>query len=107
MWYENKYWHNGILHERLLPDNALKRAQIRFFVEFWSSKIGPQQYKIIGNLENKEARQTAYNDINTALVRVSVRGDMEGGQKKYWVVTKLESSLTLTLGGNIFLPNLG
>lgn len=67
--------------KRLLPDNALKRAQIRFFVEYFSSKVSPHQYKILGNLENKEARQTAYNDINTALVRVSVRGDVDGGQK--------------------------
>ncbi|CAO3684855.1 unnamed protein product [Umbelopsis ramanniana] len=56
---------------KLLPDNALKRAQIRFFVEYFSSKVSPHQYKILGNLENKEARQIAYNDINTALVRVN------------------------------------
>ncbi|KAI8578646.1 hypothetical protein K450DRAFT_245881 [Umbelopsis ramanniana AG] len=57
--------------KKLLPDNALKRAQIRFFVEYWSSKISPQQWKIIGNLEDKEGRQTAYNDINAALVRIN------------------------------------
>jgi hypothetical protein len=74
------YWH----HERLLPDNALKRAQIRFFVEYWSTKIGPQQWKILGNSENKEARQTAYNEINTALVRVSVRGRVVWRRSKKW-----------------------
>ncbi|KAH8551776.1 glutathione S-transferase [Umbelopsis sp. PMI_123] len=63
--------HDLFPEKKLLPDNALKRAQIRFFVEYWSSKIGPQQWKIIGNDDNKEARLAAYNEINTGLTRVN------------------------------------
>ncbi|KAG2178414.1 hypothetical protein INT44_001566 [Umbelopsis vinacea] len=57
--------------KKLLPDNALKRAQIRFFVEYWSSKVNPQQWKLLGARDDKEGRQTAYNDINAALARIN------------------------------------
>jgi hypothetical protein len=54
----------------LLPDNALKRAQIRFFVEYWASKISSQQFKLFGL--DASGRQAIYDDLNASLARVSV-----------------------------------
>lgn len=56
---------------RLLPDDALKRAQIRYFVEYWATKVASSQWKLIGHLNDKEGRQAVYNDVNAALARVS------------------------------------
>ncbi|CAO3665072.1 unnamed protein product [Umbelopsis vinacea] len=55
--------------KKLLPDNALKRAQIRFFVEYWASKISSQQFKLFGL--DDSGRQAIYGELNAALARIN------------------------------------
>jgi hypothetical protein len=63
---------------RLLPDDAVKRAQIRFFVEYWSTKVASSQFKLLQTRNDKDARQAVYSEINTALKRVSWTAGCQG-----------------------------
>lgn len=66
---------------RLLPDDPLKRAEGRFAIEFYSSKIIPNMYAILKNVDQKES---IVQDIDVAYRRVSEwtrreRGTGRGG----------------------------
>jgi glutathione S-transferase len=53
-----------------LPDGALQRAQVRFAIEYFSSKISSEWYKFLQNFKSAEAREAYDKNINAALVRV-------------------------------------
>jgi hypothetical protein len=53
---------------RLLPADPLKRAEGRFAIEFYSSKIVPNLYAILKNPDQKES---IVQDLNVAYQRVS------------------------------------
>ncbi|KAJ2957061.1 hypothetical protein NQZ79_g7169 [Umbelopsis isabellina] len=63
--------HDLFPEKKLLPDDAVKRAQIRFFVEYWATKVASSQFKLLQTRNNKEARQATYSEINTALKRIN------------------------------------
>jgi glutathione S-transferase len=59
-----------IVKNRLLPDGALQRAQVRFAIEYFSSKVSSEWYKFLQNFKSAEAREAYDKNINAALVRV-------------------------------------
>lgn len=56
---------------RLLPKEPLKRAHVRFAIEYFSSKINTEFYKYVINQSAENARENFETNINTALIRVS------------------------------------
>lgn len=56
---------------RLLPKEAIKRAQIRFAIEYFSSKIQSGFHKYAFNFKAEGAREAYETDVNAGLVRVS------------------------------------
>jgi glutathione S-transferase len=56
---------------RLLPKEPIKRANIRFAIEYFGSKVNASSYKYVFNSKAEGAREAYENDINAALVRVS------------------------------------
>jgi glutathione S-transferase len=54
----------------LLPKEPLKRANVRFAIEYFGTKIAPEPYKYFGN-KAENALETFKKSINEALKRVS------------------------------------
>ncbi|RUS33737.1 thioredoxin-like protein [Jimgerdemannia flammicorona] len=46
----------------LLPADPIKRAEIRFFIDYYS-KISSLSYKVLGALNDKQAVKAIYDDI--------------------------------------------
>ncbi|ORZ03331.1 thioredoxin-like protein [Syncephalastrum racemosum] len=66
--------------KKLLPANPVQRAQVRFVIEFYSSKVTPLQYGYIRNF-TEEGKQnfitgiaTAYERLNELLLEQSPSG---------------------------------
>ncbi|KAF7730281.1 hypothetical protein EC973_002524 [Apophysomyces ossiformis] len=55
----------------LLPKDPLKRAQIRFAIEHYSSKVAPLWYKHIKQLNTSEGRQTYVEELDAGLRRLN------------------------------------
>lgn len=55
----------------LLPKEPLKRANIRFAIEYFSSKINTEFYKYVFNQSAENARENFETNVNAALIRVS------------------------------------
>ncbi|KAI8881520.1 glutathione S-transferase [Backusella circina FSU 941] len=64
-----EYINDRFPEKKLLPDGALQRAQVRFAIEYFSSKISSEWYKLLQNFKSAEAREAYDKNINTALVR--------------------------------------
>ncbi|CAO3639710.1 unnamed protein product [Mucor hiemalis] len=57
----------------LLPKEAIKRANIRFAIEYFGSKINASVFKYVTNQKVEGSRATFESEVNSALVRVSER----------------------------------
>lgn len=55
----------------LLPKDPIKRAEVRFVIEFFASKVASQQYALLSNF-NEESAQKFKENVNAAYKRVSV-----------------------------------
>ncbi|KAI9473907.1 MAG: glutathione S-transferase [Benjaminiella poitrasii] len=55
--------------KKLLPDAPLKRANIRFAIEFFGTKIIPAHYKYVLNFHAEGAEEEYKKSTNAALVR--------------------------------------
>ncbi|KAF1805323.1 thioredoxin-like protein [Mucor lusitanicus] len=53
----------------LLPKEPLKRANIRFAIEYFSSKINTEFYKYVFNQSAENARENFETNVNAALIR--------------------------------------
>lgn len=60
-----------IMHS-LLPKEALKRAHVRFAIEYFSSKINAEFYKYIFDQSAENARANFETNVNASLNRVSI-----------------------------------
>lgn len=67
---------------RLLPKEPLKRAHVRFAIEYFSSKINTEFYKYVINQSAENARENFETNINTALIRVS--GCITSDERLLW-----------------------
>ncbi|RUS14735.1 glutathione S-transferase [Endogone sp. FLAS-F59071] len=56
---------------RLLPKDPVKRAQVRFFIEYYSSKIGSLQLKVLASLNDKEALNGIFAQFRDGLKRAN------------------------------------
>lgn len=56
----------------LLPKEPIKRANVRFAIEYFASKIVAGFYKFAFNSKAEGARETYETEVNAALVRVSI-----------------------------------
>jgi glutathione S-transferase len=65
----------------LLPKEPLKRANIRFAIEYFSTKVNAVFYKYVFNSKAEGAREAFEKDVNAGLVRVSVKSVfLKGGR---------------------------
>ncbi|KAK4519764.1 Chitin deacetylase 1 [Mucor velutinosus] len=53
----------------LLPKEPLKRANVRFAIEYFSSKISSEFYKYLFNQSAENARENFETNVNAALIR--------------------------------------
>lgn len=60
-----------IMHS-LLPKEPLKRAHVRFAIEYFSSKISAEFYKYVFNQSAENARANFETNVDAALNRVSI-----------------------------------
>lgn len=58
----------------LLPKEPLKRAHVRFAIEYFSSKVNAEFYKYIFDQSAENARANFETNVNVALNRVSTTG---------------------------------
>lgn len=56
----------------LLPKEAIKRANVRFAIEYFGSKINSGFAKYAYSSKVEGSRETYLKDVNAALVRVSI-----------------------------------
>lgn len=56
----------------LLPKEPLKRAHVRFAIEYFSSKVNAEFYKYIFDQNAENARANFQTNVNAALNRVSI-----------------------------------
>ncbi|KAL9548454.1 hypothetical protein MBANPS3_005667 [Mucor bainieri] len=54
---------------KLLPKEPLKRANIRFAIEYFSSKVSTEFYKYVFNQSAENARENFETNVNAALIR--------------------------------------
>ncbi|KAI8357277.1 glutathione S-transferase [Blakeslea trispora] len=64
-----EYINDRYPEKNLLPKDPLKRAQIRFAIEYFASKISPEFYKFVMNMKAEDARANYEKNINQGLVR--------------------------------------
>ncbi|OBZ85474.1 Glutathione S-transferase omega-2 [Choanephora cucurbitarum] len=64
-----EYINDRYPEKNLLPKDPLKRAQIRFAIEYFSSKVTPEFYKFLMNIKAENARADYEKNINQALTR--------------------------------------
>ncbi|KAI8369810.1 glutathione S-transferase [Choanephora cucurbitarum] len=64
-----EYINDRYPEKNLLPKDPLKRAQIRFAIEYFSSKVTPEFYKFLMNIKAENARADYEKNINQALAR--------------------------------------
>ncbi|KAK9728617.1 hypothetical protein K7432_000893 [Basidiobolus ranarum] len=71
---------------KLLPKDPLKRAQARYFIEFFGSKFLPLYYRILGNVDSDVAKKLEQEfvdnlkKLNKLLVAQSVEGPFYFGK---------------------------
>ncbi|CEP08342.1 hypothetical protein [Parasitella parasitica] len=64
-----EYLNDRFPEKNLLPKEPLKRAYVRFAIEYFSSKINSEFYKYIFNQNAENARENFETNINASLVR--------------------------------------
>jgi hypothetical protein len=64
--------HRLMIIHSLLPKEALKRAHVRFAIEYFSSKINAEFYKYVFNQSAENARANFETNVNAGLIRVSI-----------------------------------
>ncbi|KAI8885195.1 glutathione S-transferase [Backusella circina FSU 941] len=64
-----EYLADSYPEKKLLPESALQRAQIRFAIEYFGSKINGEWFKLINNHKSDEVREDYDKNINTAFNR--------------------------------------
>lgn len=60
-----------MINRSLLPKEAIKRANVRFAIEYFGTKVAGSFHKYAFNDKNEGALETYKADVNAALVRVS------------------------------------
>lgn len=53
-----------------MPEDPVKRAEVRFFIEYYSSKVLPNMYALLTNPTDEGAQKFKEN-VSTAYKRVS------------------------------------
>ncbi|KAI7907543.1 thioredoxin-like protein [Cokeromyces recurvatus] len=64
-----EYLHDRFPEKKLLPEEPIKRANIRFAIEYFGSKVAPTLYKLIPNYTDANAIEEFKKNTNDALIR--------------------------------------
>ncbi|RCI04033.1 hypothetical protein CU098_004651 [Rhizopus stolonifer] len=65
-----EYINDRFPEKNLLPKEPIKRANIRFVIEYFASKVAPEFYKLLMNFKAENAKADYEKNLNTALVRL-------------------------------------